>query len=125
MRPIPHARARTLTRTHTHAGFTVSHSSEFALSAFQAGHIKQIVRESKLSLLFNLFFFFKGSGGQTALMARERVQCVAIERSALTYIQRRLDGEDGPFELNIEGLENAHKKKNRVVRKSRGKGSGR
>lgn len=94
MRPIPHARARA--HSHTHTGFTVSHSSEFALSAFQAGHIKQIVRESKLSLLLN-FFFFKGSGGQTALMARERVQCVAIERSALTYIQRRLDGEEAPL----------------------------
>lgn len=30
-------------------------------------------------------------------MARERVQCVAIERSALTYIQRRLDGEEAPL----------------------------
>lgn len=30
-------------------------------------------------------------------MARERVQCVAIEQSALTYIQRRLDRDEAPL----------------------------
>lgn len=75
-------------RAHTHTGFTVPHFSEFALSAFQAGRIKQIEHESKLSLFFHSVFL-KGSGGQTALMAGERMQCVAIEQSALACIQQR------------------------------------